>query len=215
MMLIGLNRLRSLEWKICQFSTRQVSWLLNIKHAYQPLFEGHMWVALPILLQATRITTQLQCCQLWRGCWISILTKVSQFVWLKRLHGFQTWWRVNIQLLTLSLLKYEFTRPISNRRPSDFNHWRKHPQVYKEKPLYKFGIREAFQAIKLIEESSMLTVMHTCWGRYRWTRLPFGVSSGPDESQRPRQDVMKEGTKYRWRYYCYWPWRLPWTGNPW
>ena len=43
----------------------------------------------------------------------------------------------------------------------------------------------------------MLTVMHTCWGRYRWTRLPLGVSSAPDESQRRLQDVMKEGTKYR------------------
>lgn len=47
----------------------------------------------------------------------------------------QTWWRVNIQLLTLSLLKDEFTRPISNRRPSDFNHWRKHPQVLQRKTL--------------------------------------------------------------------------------
>ena len=43
----------------------------------------------------------------------------------------------------------------------------------------------------------MLTVMHTRWVHYRWTRPPLGVSSAPDESQRRLQDVMKGGTKYR------------------
>ena len=42
----------------------------------------------------------------------------------------------------------------------------------------------------------MLTVMHTRWVRYRWTRLPLGVSAAQDESQRLLQDVMKGGTKY-------------------
>lgn len=32
--------------------------------------------------------------------------------------------------------------------------------------------------------------MHTPWGRYRWTRLPFGVSSAPEEFQRRLHDVL-------------------------
>ena len=28
-----------------------------------------------------------------------------------------------------------------------------------------------------------MTTMHTSYGRYRWTRLPFGVSSAPEEFQ--------------------------------
>jgi len=47
-----------------------------------------------------------------------------------------------------------------------------------------FDIKDAFQTIELTKESSMLTTMHTPWGRYRWTRLPFGVSAAPEEFQR-------------------------------
>ena len=32
--------------------------------------------------------------------------------------------------------------------------------------------------------------MHTPWGRYRWTRLPFGVSSAPEEFQRRLYDIL-------------------------
>ena len=35
------------------------------------------------------------------------------------------------------------------------------PRFYKEEPLSKFGIREAFQTIKLTEEFSMLTITHS------------------------------------------------------
>ena len=54
-----------------------------------------------------------------------------------------------------------------------------------------FDIREAFQHIPLTEESSFLTTMHTPWGRYRWTRLPFGVSSSPEEFQRRIHEVLE------------------------
>ena len=53
-----------------------------------------------------------------------------------------------------------------------------------------FDIKDAFQTIKLTEESSKLTTMHTPWGRYRWTRLPFGISSAPEEFQRRIHDVL-------------------------
>ncbi len=52
------------------------------------------------------------------------------------------------------------------------------------------NIKHAFQAIKLTEKSSMLTTMHTRWGRYCWTRLPFGISSAPEEFQRRIHDVL-------------------------
>ena len=55
-----------------------------------------------------------------------------------------------------------------------------------------FDIRDAFQTIKLTEEYSMLTTMHTPWGRYRWTPLPFGVSSDPEECQRRLHDVIRD-----------------------
>ena len=32
--------------------------------------------------------------------------------------------------------------------------------------------------------------MHTPWGRYCWTRLPFGTSSAPEEFQRRIHDVL-------------------------
>ena len=32
--------------------------------------------------------------------------------------------------------------------------------------------------------------MHTPWGRYRWTRLPFGISSAPEEFQRRLHDIL-------------------------
>ena len=46
-----------------------------------------------------------------------------------------------------------------------------------------FDIEDAFQTIKLTQESSFLTTMHTPWGQYRWTRLPFGISSVSEEFQ--------------------------------
>ena len=32
--------------------------------------------------------------------------------------------------------------------------------------------------------------MHTPWGRYRWTRLPFGISSAPEEFQHRIHDIL-------------------------
>ncbi len=37
--------------------------------------------------------------------------------------------------------------------------------------------------IPLDEKSSLMTTMHTSYGRYRWTRLPFGINSAPEEFQ--------------------------------
>ncbi|KAK3749289.1 hypothetical protein QZH41_007555 [Actinostola sp. cb2023] len=63
-------------------------------------------------------------------------------------------------------------------------------RFHQAKLFSTFDIKDAFQNIKLTDESSMLTTMHTPWGRYRWTRLPFGISSAPEEFQRRIHDVL-------------------------
>ena len=53
-------------------------------------------------------------------------------------------------------------------------------------------VKEAFQNIPLALRSSLMTTMYTPWGRYRWTRLPFGISSASEEWQR-RIHMVLEG----------------------
>ena len=45
-------------------------------------------------------------------------------------------------------------------------------------------VRNGFWHVKLEEESTYLTTFHTSFGRYRWKRMPFGISSAPDVYQR-------------------------------
>lgn len=52
--------------------------------------------------------------------------------------------------------------------------------------------RSGYWAIKLSNESSMLTTFNTVFGRYRFLRLPFGIISAQDEFQR-RVDETYEG----------------------
>ena len=53
-------------------------------------------------------------------------------------------------------------------------------------------VKEAFQNIPSTVKSSLLTIMFTPWGRYRWSRLPFGISSSSEEWQR-RIHMVLEG----------------------
>ena len=52
--------------------------------------------------------------------------------------------------------------------------------------------KNGFWHIQLDEPSSFATTFGTPWGRYRWLRLPFGVSPAPEEFQR-RIDIALEG----------------------
>ena len=45
------------------------------------------------------------------------------------------------------------------------------------------NVKEGFLHIPLNDESSWMTTMHTSYGRYRWLRLPFGITSAPEEFQ--------------------------------
>lgn len=63
-------------------------------------------------------------------------------------------------------------------------------RFHRAKIFSTFDIKDEFQTIKLTNESSFLTTTHTPWGRYRWTRLPFGISSAPEEFQRRLYDIL-------------------------
>ena len=51
--------------------------------------------------------------------------------------------------------------------------------------------RNGFWHIVLDEESSFLTTFNTPYGRYRWKRMPFGISSAPEVFQRRMCEVVK------------------------
>ena len=40
--------------------------------------------------------------------------------------------------------------------------------------------KNGFWHLQLDEEGSLLTTLGTPWGRYRWTRMPFGISPAPE-----------------------------------
>ena len=61
---------------------------------------------------------------------------------------------------------------------------------HRAKIFSTFHIKDTFPTIKLTDESPFLTTMHTPWGRYRWTLLPFGISSAPEEFQCHLHDIL-------------------------
>ena len=52
--------------------------------------------------------------------------------------------------------------------------------------------KKGFWHVQLDSESSLLTTFGTLWGRFRWTRLPVGISPAPEEFQR-RLEFALEG----------------------
>lgn len=59
------------------------------------------------------------------------------------------------------------------------------PQLagHKYKTFSIFDALDGFTQLALDEESSLLTTMHTPWGRYKWRRLAYGLSNSPEEFQ--------------------------------
>ena len=49
--------------------------------------------------------------------------------------------------------------------------------------------KDGFWQVKLTESSSFLTTFWTPFGRYRWLRMPFGISSAPEEFQRRLHEI--------------------------
>ena len=52
-------------------------------------------------------------------------------------------------------------------------------------------VTEAFHTIKLDEPFSLLTTFQGPNGRYRYTRMPFGISSGPEQYQRRQHEYLE------------------------
>ena len=58
------------------------------------------------------------------------------------------------------------------------------PTLSKAKIFTVLDAKEGFYQVKLDDNSSHLTTFCTPFGRYRYLRMPFGISSAPEEFQR-------------------------------
>ena len=58
------------------------------------------------------------------------------------------------------------------------------PELTNVKVFSKADLKDGFLQIQLDEESSKLTTFQTPWGRYRYLRMPFGISPAPEYFQR-------------------------------
>ena len=58
------------------------------------------------------------------------------------------------------------------------------PGLTEAKVFSVLDVRNGFWHIELDKESSLLTTFATPFGRYRWKRMPFGISEGPEIFQR-------------------------------
>ena len=52
-------------------------------------------------------------------------------------------------------------------------------------------VRHGFWHVALDEASSLLTTFNTPFGRYRWRRMPFGLSSASEVFQRKMHEVIE------------------------
>ena len=66
------------------------------------------------------------------------------------------------------------------------------PLLSKARVFTVLDAKNGFWHIQLDEPSSYATTFGTPWGRYRWLRMPFGLSPAPEEFQR-RIDIALEG----------------------
>ena len=53
-------------------------------------------------------------------------------------------------------------------------------EISKAKVFSKVDLKEGFLQVELDEESSKLTVFQTPWERYRFHRMPFGITPAPE-----------------------------------
>ena len=66
------------------------------------------------------------------------------------------------------------------------------PQLAEAKIFSVLDAKDGFHQVKLEEGSSYLTTFWTPYGRYRYLRMPFGISSAPEEFQH-RMHLIVEG----------------------
>ena len=54
------------------------------------------------------------------------------------------------------------------------------PELSKARVFTKADLKDGFLQIQLDDASSKLTTFQTAWGRYRWLRMPYGISPAPE-----------------------------------
>ena len=64
------------------------------------------------------------------------------------------------------------------------------PMLSKARVFSKLDVKDAFWHVRLDEQSSLLTTMITPFGRYRWTRLPFGLKVSSEIFQRKLNEAI-------------------------
>ena len=64
-------------------------------------------------------------------------------------------------------------------------------RLHGAKVFTKLDVRNGFWHVKLSEESSYLTTFNSPFGRYRWKRLPFGISSAPEAFQQKMHELIE------------------------
>ncbi len=71
------------------------------------------------------------------------------------------------------------------------------PNLAKSKVFSVVDANNGFWHVQLDQESGYLTTFATPWGRYRWKRMPFGISPAPEEFQRYLDSALEglEGIK--------------------
>ena len=64
------------------------------------------------------------------------------------------------------------------------------PKLSKAKVFTVLDAKDGFHQVKLDNESSLLTTFWTPFGRYRYLRMPQGISSAPEEYQRRQNEAL-------------------------
>ena len=83
--------------------------------------------------------------------------------------------------LNKALQRERFTLPVLE----DSTHELRESRVFT-----KADLASGYWHIELDEESSLLTTFQSCHGRYRWLRLPFGISVASEIFQKRLQDML-------------------------
>ena len=65
------------------------------------------------------------------------------------------------------------------------------PELAKARVFSVADVKNGFWHIQLDTESSNLTTFSTPWGRYKWLRMPFGISPAPEEFQRRLNEALE------------------------
>ena len=71
------------------------------------------------------------------------------------------------------------------------------PRLTKARTFSVVDAKDGFLQVVLDEESSYLTTFWSPFGRHRWLRMPFGISSAPEEFQRRLDETAGRTSQHR------------------